>query len=52
MHTWKYHKEILYTYIKETKISFIFSKMRYRNVNQVLSGGGYQRNGGGYKERV
>jgi hypothetical protein len=33
------------------KQKFLFSKMKYRNVKQVLSGGWYQWEEGGYKER-
>jgi hypothetical protein len=41
----------LYIYLKQTKMSFFFFRKTEQEGNQVLSGGWYQWEGGGYKER-
>jgi hypothetical protein len=41
----------LYSYLKQTKMPFFIQKQRTGKQNRSCLGGGYQWEGGGYKER-
>jgi hypothetical protein len=51
IYTWKCHNETPCIAILNKQSFFFLPKIENREAKQVLSGGWYQREGGGYKEK-